>query len=106
MVLRVDPGQVEAFARQVGRGAEDMRAVLEYVRRHTALSPGAGGLFEEAYHAHDSLRSDVLSAVRRVAGLLQSSSEELTTAAAYYRRTDRGAAAAFDAAVRGRGGER
>ncbi|MFE5870502.1 type VII secretion target [Streptomyces roseifaciens] len=106
MVLRVDPGQLEAFARQVGRGAEDMRAVLAYVRRHTALSPGAGGLFEEACHGHNSLRGDVLSAVQRAAGLLQSSSEELATAASYYRRTDRGAAAEFDAAARGRGGQR
>ncbi|GGX95080.1 type VII secretion target [Streptomyces hiroshimensis] len=101
MVLRVDPGQLEAFARQVGRGAEDMREVLAYARRHTVLPASAGGLFEEASLWHGPLRNDVLSALQRMAGILQGSAEELATAAGYYRGTDRGAAAAFDAALRG-----
>ncbi|WP_424892728.1 type VII secretion target [Streptomyces sp. XH2] len=106
MDLRVEPGQLEAFARQVGRGAEDMREVLAYARRHTVLPPGAAGLYGETCALHDALRGDVLSAVRRMAEILQSSSEELAAAAAYYRRTDRGAAAAFDALAGRKGAER
>ncbi|MEV5378734.1 MULTISPECIES: WXG100 family type VII secretion target [Actinomycetes] len=97
MDLRVEPGQLEAFARQVGRGAEDMREVLAYARRHTVLPPGAVGLYGETRVLHDALRSNVLSAVKRMAEVLQSSSEELAAAASYYRCTDRGSAAQFDA---------
>ncbi|MFF7728028.1 WXG100 family type VII secretion target [Streptomyces sp. NPDC008001] len=100
MDLKVEPGQLEAFARQVGRGAEDMREVLAYARRHSALPQSAGGVFEDVALCHNPLRDDVLSALRRMADVLQASSEELATAAAYYRRTDRGTAAAFDAAIR------
>ncbi|MGK5728452.1 type VII secretion target [Streptomyces sp. URMC 124] len=106
MVLRVEPGQLEAFARQVGRGAEDMREVLAYARRHTVLPSGAHGLYGEARLLHDALRSDVVRAVRRMAEILQHSSEELAAAAAYYRRTDRGSAAEFDALTRGKGAQR
>ncbi|MCF3104957.1 hypothetical protein IPZ58_25700 [Streptomyces roseoverticillatus] len=106
MDLKVEPGQLEAFARQVGRGAEDMREVLAYARRHTVLPPGAVGLYGETRALHDVLRSDVVSAVKRMAEILQSSSEELAAAAAYYRRTDRGSAAEFDALTRGKGAER
>ncbi|MFH8785645.1 WXG100 family type VII secretion target [Streptomyces roseoverticillatus] len=106
MDLKVEPGQLEAFARQVGRGAEDLREVLAYVRRHTLLRPAAGGLFEDVVLWHGPLRDDVLSALQRLAGVLQASSEELATAAAYYRRTDRRTAAAFDAAIREKDAER
>ncbi|MBF6046786.1 PE domain-containing protein [Streptomyces sp. NRRL B-1677] len=103
MDLRVEPGHLEAFARQVGRGAEDMREVLAYARRHTVLPPGADGLYGETHYLHNALRNDVLSAVRRMAEILQSSSEELAAAAGYYRRTDRASAAAFDALAREKG---
>ncbi|MEU8551072.1 WXG100 family type VII secretion target [Streptomyces roseoverticillatus] len=106
MDLKVEPGQLEAFARQVGRGAEDMREVLAYARRHTVLPPRAAGLYGETRILHDALRSDVLSAVKRMAEVLQSSSEELAAAAVYYRRTDRGSAAEFDALARKKGADR
>ncbi|MGK5547448.1 WXG100 family type VII secretion target [Streptomyces sp. URMC 127] len=106
MDLKVEPGQLEAFARQVGRGAEDMREVLAYARRHTVLPPGADGLYGEAHYLHNALRSNLLSAVKRMAEVLQGSSEELAAAAAYYRRTDRGVAAGFDALIRETGAAR
>ncbi|MEU4212028.1 type VII secretion target [Streptomyces sp. NPDC026206] len=97
MELRVDSAQLEDFARQVYRGAEDSREVLNYARKFTHISGEQMGLFAIAVEGHDGLRNGVLQALQRLSGILTESSEELRSAAAYYRRTDHAVAAVLDA---------
>ncbi|MFI9234616.1 type VII secretion target [Streptomyces cinnamoneus] len=97
MELRVDSGQLEAFARQIYRGAEDSREVLNYAGKFTHITARQNGLFALAVDGHDGLRHEVLQALKHLSGILTESSEELRAAAAYYRRTDHAVAASLDA---------
>lgn len=103
--LRVDPGQLEAFARQIGRAAEDSREVLGRTRDFTRISARNEGLMGSAIGHHTELRSGVLQALHRLSEILLCSSEELQESAAYYRRTDRAVAAAMDAVYPGEGAQ-
>ncbi|MEV4442309.1 type VII secretion target [Streptomyces sp. NPDC049577] len=97
MQLRVDPAQLEEFAGQVHRGAEDARGALEYARSRTRIGWVQGGLIGLVSDQHDELRDDVSRALERLAGILADSARELRTSASYYRRTDRRVATELDA---------
>ncbi len=110
MRLQVDAGQLEGFAGQVNRGAEDAREMLDFAAKFTRISGEQGGLLTRAAGEHDAVRDRVLRTLEHLAEVLRESSRELRAASAYYRQTDLRVAADLDTSyardVRRAGGER
>ncbi|MBT2387780.1 hypothetical protein [Streptomyces sp. ISL-11] len=97
MTLRVQPVELERYAGQVRRAADDAHDMLAYARRFTKISAAQAGLLARKLDQHEELRGNVLRVLRHLTEILKGSAGELDASASFYRRTDRSVAASMDA---------
>ncbi|MFE0046355.1 hypothetical protein [Streptomyces albireticuli] len=98
MTLRVQPGELEKFAGQLRRAADDAYDMLAHADRYTKVSVVEGGLFGMVAGRHEELRGAVLGTLRHLTDVLKGSAGGIEESVAYYRRTDLSLAAKLDAA--------
>jgi hypothetical protein len=97
MGFEVRAGDLDGYATQVARAAEDMQAAGTYSQQHTAINVSNKGLIEYIVGAHRSVVGEVKSAMISAEAVLRAAQTELTKSAAYYRATDESNAASQDA---------
>ncbi|MBB5118441.1 hypothetical protein AF335_00305 [Streptomyces eurocidicus] len=98
MTLRVQPGELERFAGQLRRAADDAYDMLAHAERHTKIELLEEGAFGFVVGHHEELRETVLGALGHLADVLKGSAGGIEESVAYYRRTDLSLAARMDAA--------
>ncbi|MDI6101709.1 hypothetical protein QLQ12_24105 [Actinoplanes sp. NEAU-A12] len=101
MTFKVLPGDLDAYARQLGRAADDAAQARQYLSGYAGLGGWNGALIMIAGPpAVDSLNA-AIEACDKLAGVLSGSGQGVTASANYYRATDVDAAARIDATLSG-----
>lgn len=98
MTLRVQPGELERFAGQLRRAADDAYDMLAHAERYTRMGFLDTGLFGLVAGHHEELRETVLGVLGQLTDVLKGSASGIEESVAYYRRTDLSLAARLDAA--------
>jgi hypothetical protein len=96
----VEPADLEAYGKQVGRAADDMQAAKGYAQSNTEINwydLGLKSLISGASGAHETVVQNVAASLKTAESILRASAGELAASAKYYRETDRGNAAGLDA---------
>ncbi|MFF9477265.1 hypothetical protein [Streptomyces sp. NPDC014733] len=100
MTFQVEPGDLNAFSKQLGRAADDTNQALEYVRRQCSI-----GVFDKGPVSaiasifgggHDGVMENVESMLKKLHRILESSQGEMARSASFYERTDRQQASKID----------
>jgi uncharacterized protein YukE len=102
VTFAVQPGWLDGYAGQVGRGADDAAGVKRYLEQYRIDGGWHGSLIAVVRSAHVNSLSVAAAMAGKVAGILHTSEEGISGAAAYYRTTDAAAAARTDAILPGR----
>ncbi len=97
MGFDVHPDDLDSYAAQVGRAAEDCRHAGRYAQQHGHVAVSDEGLFGLVAGAHSGVLERVSAALTKAESVLRGSEKELTKSATYYRETDHGNAAGLDA---------
>ncbi|MFE1952958.1 MULTISPECIES: hypothetical protein [Streptomyces] len=97
MNLKVTPSDLEGYARQLGRAAEDAVAFKNHCGRHTTVGASNEGLINLVLTTHTATVQQVNSAFDKLQSILKAADGELGRSATYYIKTDRSVAAKADA---------
>lgn len=100
MAFDVEPADLDAFGKQIGRAADDMQSAKSYTEANTEINwydLGLKSLISGASGAHDTVVQNVKASLTTAESILRASAGELAASARYYRETDQGNAANLDA---------
>jgi hypothetical protein len=97
MGFDVHPDDLDSYAAQVGRGAEDFQHAGRYAQQHSHVALSNEGLFGLIAEAHNGVVERVSAALTKAESVLRGSQKELAKSAEYYRDTDHGNASRLDA---------
>ncbi|MBB1245770.1 hypothetical protein GL263_19730 [Streptomyces durbertensis] len=99
MGFRVEPTDVDAYGRQIGRAHADLVAGRRHLEKGTALdSSPPGELWQLVVGSHGKQVSQARQAMKTLEQAMAACERELVGAARYYRLTDHGEAARVDRA--------
>ncbi|MFI7010681.1 type VII secretion target [Streptomyces sp. NPDC050145] len=98
MTLKVVPGDLKGYAKQVGRAADDAHEFRRHCDRYTGVDLEETGLIGLVAASHHTTVPQVEAALTRIRQVLDAASVELTRSARYYEATDRRVASRLDAA--------
>ena len=96
MGFDVRPDDLDSYAAQVGRAAEDFQHVGRYAQQHGNVAVSNEGLFGLIAGAHSGVLERVSAALTKAESVLRAADKELSKSAKYYRETDHGSAARLD----------
>lgn len=97
MGFDVQPDDLDSFADQAGRAADDSQHAGRYAQQYGNVAVSNEGLFGLVAGAHNGVLERVTTALTKAESVLRAAEKELSKSAAYYRETDHGAAAQLDA---------
>lgn len=97
MGFKVQAGDLDGYATQVGRAAVDMQQARKYAQDNTEVGVSNQGLIELIIGAHRSVVEEVNSAMKRAESVLRAAETEMRKSADYYRATDDSTARSMDA---------
>ncbi|MEU4655659.1 type VII secretion target [Streptomyces sp. NPDC023723] len=97
MGFDVQPDDLDSFAAQVGRAAEDAQHAGRYAQQNGNVTVSNEGLFGLIAGAHGGVLERVTTALTQAESVLRGAGQELSKSATYYRDTDHDSAAGIDA---------
>jgi hypothetical protein len=97
MGFKVQGDDLESYATQIGRAAEDIQQARKYERDNTNVGVSDQGLIELIIGAHRSVVEEVNSAMTRAESVLRAAEAEMRKSASYYKATDESTARSMDA---------
>ncbi|MET9383155.1 type VII secretion target [Streptomyces sp. NPDC002928] len=97
MGFDVEPDDLDGYAAQVGRAADDFQHASRYAQQYGNVAISNEGLFGMITGAHNGVLERVSAALTKAESVLRAADKELTKSAEYYRETDHGSAARLDA---------
>lgn len=97
MGFRVQAGDLESYAVQVGRAADDIQQAKKYAQNNSDIGISNKGLLELIIGAHRATVETVNSAMTRIESVLRAAETEISKSATYYRTTDESTAQSMDA---------
>ncbi|OAH14357.1 type VII secretion target [Streptomyces jeddahensis] len=97
MGFKVQAGDLESFADQVARAAEDVQQARKYAQENSDVGVSDQGLIELIIGAHRTVVDEVNSALTRAESVLRAAEAEMRKSANYYRTTDESTAQSMDA---------
>ena len=97
MGFEVHPDDLDSYAAQVGRAAEDFRHAGRYAQQNGHVAVSDDGLFGLIAGAHSGVVERVSAALTKAESVLRAAETELAKSATYYRQADHGNAARLDA---------
>ncbi|MFC3572540.1 type VII secretion target [Streptomyces yaanensis] len=97
MGFDVHADDLDSYATQVGRAAEDFQHAGRYALQHGDVAVSNEGLFGLIAGAHGGVLERVSAALTKAESVLRAAQTELVKSAQYYRETDHGNAATLDA---------
>jgi uncharacterized protein YukE len=99
MGFRVESGDLESYAVQVGRAADDIQSARKYAQDNSNVDVSNQGLIELLIGAHRSVVDTVNSAMTQAESVLRAAETELKKSATYYRTTETSTARSMDATL-------
>ncbi|MPY63484.1 type VII secretion target [Streptomyces spongiae] len=97
MGFRVQANDLDSYASQVGRAADDIQQAGKYSQENSDVGVSNQGLIELIIGAHRSVVGEVNSAMTRAESVLRAAETEMSKSATYYRNTDTSTARSMDA---------
>jgi hypothetical protein len=97
MGFKVQADDLDSYAAQVGRAAEDIQQSRKYAQGNSGVGVSDQGLIELIIGAHRSVVDEVNSAMTRAESVLRAAKMEMGKSADYYRKTDASTARSMDA---------
>ncbi|GGZ67569.1 type VII secretion target [Streptomyces bluensis] len=97
MGFQVQAGDLDGYAAQVGRAADDVQQAKKYAQNNSDVGVSDQGLIELIIGAHRSVVDEVNAAMTRAESVLRAAETELKKSATYYRTTDTSTARSMDA---------
>jgi hypothetical protein len=98
MGFDVQADDLDRYAAQVGRAAEDVLRAKRYAQLNGKVAVSNEGLFGLIVGAHGRVFGRVDSALAKADSVLRAAQKELTRSANYYRESDLANAVSVDAA--------
>jgi hypothetical protein len=99
MSFTVEPGNLESFARLMGRAGEDFTEAAGYLSKNSAIDFScAEYIWNEVMNDHKGHVENAKDLLRGLSSRVEASATELKRSAKYYVETDRASAAQQDAA--------
>ncbi|MGI5458460.1 type VII secretion target [Streptomyces sp. CA-249302] len=96
MGFDVQPDDLDSYAAQVGRAAEDFQHAGRYAQQYGNVAMSNEGLFGMIAGAHGGVLERVSAALTKAESVVRAAEKELSKSATYYRDTDHGNAAKLD----------
>ncbi|MBT2421260.1 hypothetical protein J7F01_33890 [Streptomyces sp. ISL-22] len=96
MGFKVQADDLERYAAQVGRAAQDVQQARKYAQDNTGVGIFDQGLIELVIGAHRSVIDEVNCAMTRAESVLRAAETEMRNSADYYRTTETSTARAMD----------
>ncbi|MGP4002260.1 hypothetical protein [Streptomyces sp. 8N706] len=97
MGFDVQPTDLEAYAKQIGRAAEDLEQAKRYCGEHSDIGVSNEGLLNLFLTTHTATVQQVTATLMKTQEIVRSSGGEMAASAKYYRATDEENAAKVDA---------
>ena len=97
MGFDVQPDDLDSYAAQVGRAADDSQHAGRYATQYGNVAVSNEGLFGLIAGAHNGVLERVNAALTKAESLLRAADKELSKSATYYRNSDHDSAARLDA---------
>ena len=97
MGFDVEHADLDAYAKQIGRAAEDFEQAKRYCHAHSDIGVSDQGLLNLFFTTHTATVQTVSQALGKTQTILRSCAGEMTASAKYYRETDEENAAKVDA---------
>ncbi|MEU6098276.1 type VII secretion target [Streptomyces sp. NPDC047079] len=97
MGFDVHADDLDGYAAQVGRAAEDFQHAGRYAQQYGHVAFSDEGLIALLSGAHSSVLERVSAALTKAESVLRAAEKELSKSAKYYRETDHANAASLDA---------
>ncbi|MET8679862.1 type VII secretion target [Streptomyces sp. NPDC004647] len=97
MDFDVEHKDLDAFAEQIRRAAEDLEQAKRYCAEHSNIAVSNEGLISMCLTTHTATVQQVTNALKKTQEIVRSSGREMAASAKYYRETDEANAAKVDA---------
>ncbi|MEV6173919.1 type VII secretion target [Streptomyces sp. NPDC051954] len=97
MGFKVQGADLESYAAQIGRAADDIQQARKYEQDNTDVGVSDQGLIELIIGAHRSVVEEVSAALTQAESVLRAAGTEMTKSANYYKTTDESTARSMDA---------
>lgn len=96
MGFDVEHADLESFAKQIARAAEDLEQAKRYCNSHSTVGVSDQGLINLFLTTHTATVQQVGDALTKAQEIVRQSGSEMAAAAKYYRETDEENAATVD----------
>ena len=97
MGFDVEHADLESYAKQIARAAEDLEQAKRYCNAHSAVGVSDQGLINLFLTTHTAAVQQVTEALAKAQEIVRRSGAEMAASAKYYRETDEHNAAEVDA---------